>query len=128
MGNWSRKTSLEPIEFDGDTVVCEVNRLKVADMIKLSAKMKKNETSGRVELTFNDSMELLKIASELLPTYVTAINGLSMAGGTPMDIKTFHNEALTEFYFVELIGMILAGLMEVSSVNKENEKNLDAPS
>lgn len=123
MGNWSSKpVVLEPIEFDGDKVVVTVKRLLVEDMQMLAKYFDRDKGTMR----FESPLEMCKAASDIMPKYVTGIDGLIDGDGVRVTLEEFH-KAVGEFYFVPLSGAIFQGLVRVSTA-KAQEKNSAPPS
>lgn len=110
MGNWaSSAVQLAPINFDGDSIVVTVNRLKVKSMSKLAGKY----TDGK--LTFASQMELCETAAELLPDYIVSVSGMKKADGSEFSRDELLG-VLGEFYFAGFVGELLNKLIEASSV------------
>lgn len=121
MGNWTEKVALEPILFDGDTINITVKRLLIADMGAFMA----HYNEGK--LTFASHLEVARLAADIIPKYVLELSGMTHPDGTPFTISEFA-EVAKEFYFAELVGAVLTGLMNVSSVSKADAKNSPPPS
>lgn len=123
MGNWTSKTvTLPPIPFDGDQVAFTVKRLLTEDMLTLAKFY--NQENGT--LRFSNPIEVSKVAQEILPKYVVAMDGLLTAEGAKMGAAEFV-EASKEFYFVPLVGALFGELISVSTVRAQ-EKNSVPPS
>jgi len=115
MGNWSSKAVvLPPIEFDGDSIVFSVKRLLTEDMLVLM----RNFNQGTGKLEFSNPLEVCQTAQLILPKYVTDIQGMSSADGIPVTAEEFI-KAASEFYFVPLMGALLAALIDVSTVGTQ---------
>lgn len=127
MGNWSLTKKIDPIQFDGDSVELVLGRLEVADMITLSAYIKTGEDGVKQNLSFSDSMEMCRVAGELLPKYVKSVKGMSGADGIDMSLDQFNQTVPSQFYFMTLIGEILGALVVISTVSEGDEKNSGAP-
>ena len=118
MGKWlGGGVKLDPIDFDGDSIVFTVNRLKVGDMAPLA----KHFAQDSGMLNFSSQLEVCTVAAELLPRYVVSIEGMTKGDGSAMALDEF-NTAVSDFYFAELLGKLLGKLIEVSAVGGQ-EKN-----
>ena len=119
MGQWTQDgVPVEPILFDGDEVRFTLKRLLVEDMERMAVNF---DTATKI-MRFENPMEACKLASNLIPKYVLAINGCKKANGIEMTLEEFR-EAAMEFYFVPLLGQLFARLVTISVVGKEQEKN-----
>lgn len=122
MGNWTNKpVALEPIKFDGDSVVFTASRLLVEDMMVLS----KHFDQAKGVMRFNSPLEVCAMAGDILPKYIKSISGYTI-DGQPMTLDEFFM-AVREFYFVPLVGELFGKLVLISSVGVQ-EKNSAAPS
>ncbi|OGC95828.1 MAG: hypothetical protein A2W25_15240 [candidate division Zixibacteria bacterium RBG_16_53_22] len=117
MGNWTSNVILEPIEFDGDSIVFTCGRLTVEDMLALS----KFFDQEKGVLRFDDQLQALNTAQGLIGKYVRRIDGMRMPDGASITVEQF-SEVAREFYFVPLLGELLANLVTISTVGK-SEKN-----
>lgn len=125
MGKWTNTgVNLPAIDFDGDRISVSVKRLRMEDMSLMS----KNFDTVTKTMRFSDPMEMCQLASKILPNYVVAFSGYKKGDGAEMLLDEFLQEAVSEFYFVPLVGQIFAGLLSVSTVPKDLEKNLPPPS
>jgi len=123
MAKWSNKpVVLEPISFDGDSVVFTAKRLLVEDMQTMSKFFNKE----RGAMVFNSPLEVCTLAAEIFPKYIVELQGLTKDDGTAVTRDEFL-EAAKEFYFVPLISALFAGLMQISTV-RSSEKNSAPPS
>jgi hypothetical protein len=112
VGNWaSSAIALPVIDFDGDKIAVTVNRLKVKSMSLIAGKY----SNGT--LTFANQMELCEVASQLLPEYIVSVSGMTKADGSQFSRDDLV-AVLGEFYFAQLVGAILNGLIEASSVRE----------
>lgn len=112
MGNWSAAAvQLDPIEFDGDKIVFTANRLKTTHIGVLL----KHYDAERGTLVFSSQLEVIEAASQVLPEYIIGISGMTKGDGTEFSLEEFKN-ALGDFYFVPLVGEVLAGLVKASTV------------
>lgn len=117
MGHWTKHgVRLPAIEFDGDSIVFEVTRLRTEDMLELSKFYDK--TKGA--MVFGSPAEVCTVAAAILPKYIKSIDGMT-ADGAPVTVELFET-MVSEFYFVPLIGALLAHLITVSTVGAQ-EKN-----
>lgn len=122
MGKWTATVELEPIEFDGDQIVFNVNRLLTKDM----GEMTKHYDESEGKLQFTSNAEVCTLAANLFPQYVNSVSGMTDGGGVPIDKVRFIKIA-QEFYFVPLVGQLFAKLMEISIVGSQ-AKNSEPPS
>ena len=104
--------------FDGDEVVCKMDRLSRKDMAKFAPYIDQT-TAGEAGMKFSDHIQMLEFACEVLPSYVKSLHGLKDAGGEPLELDT----VLSESYFMQLVADILRELLECSMPHKEDEKN-----
>lgn len=122
MGKWTATVELEPIEFDGDQIVFNVNRLLTKDMGEMAKHY--NESEGKLQFTSN--AEVCTLAANLLPQYVNSVSGMTDGGGAPIDKERFV-QISQEFYFAPLVGQLFGKLMEISVVGAQ-AKNSAPPS
>lgn len=120
MGQWSSKpVKLDPIAFDGDNITFTVKRLLVPDMMVL------NKYIVGDKLAFSAPLEMVNVATEILPKYVIGIDGMT-ADGEAVTPEQFIN-SIGEFYFVPLIGQLFTALIAASTVGQQT-KNSAPPS
>lgn len=123
MGNWSTgSVKLNPIEFDGDTVIFHAKRLLMEDMLTLA----KHFDAAAGVMRFADPAAVCKIAADILPKYMTDIEGMVDKDGMPVPLETLL-AAAGEFYFAPLLGRIFVELVTISMVGSQL-KNSDPPS
>ena len=122
MGNWTPSVTLDPIPFDGDQIIFTSHRIQVDDMVTLSKNMT-IEKDGEVKISFSESMEVCKVASEILPKALVNVEGMTLGDNTPVNLEKFCELVSTEFYFIPLVGDLLKALMDISSVSEEEEAN-----
>ena len=125
MGKWTAEVILDPIEFDGDTIVFTVKRILAEDM-GIVMKHYKAGPDGTAKLTFSDAAEMSVVVADVFPKYVTHISGMNKADGVPFTIDEFVQVA-KENYFVPLIGQIFSGLMAASTVQDLKNSATPAP-
>jgi hypothetical protein len=122
MSNWMPDVTLEPIDFDGDSVVLRVQRLKTDDMHVVL----QNYDRATGKLSFGSPEEMSELAARLVPKYVLGMDGLKKQDGTPMTLPEFV-AAAGEYYFSTLVGALFVQLMGVSVVKVDDAKNSVAP-
>lgn len=122
MGKWTATVTLEPIEFDGDQIVFNVNRLLTKDMGEMAKHY--NESEGKLQFTSN--AEVCTLAANIFPQYVNSVSGMVDGNGTQIDKERFIQIA-QEFYFAPLVGQLFGKLMEISVVGAQ-AKNSAPPS
>lgn len=105
-------------QFDGDEVRMKLARLSRGDLAKFAPYIETAKESGGV-MRFKDSMEMVDVAAQIIPQYVSQFQGLNDADGEPVDLET----ALEQSYFLPLVSVIIGRLVEVSSPKGEDEKN-----
>lgn len=131
MGSWTSEAKLDPIKFDGDVIDVRVRRLTTEDIQKLSSFMKPfqgSDGSNKIKLSFSDQLEVASIATDLLPRYILSIDGMKTGDGSVVTAERYVSEMVGQFYFLEFNGLILANLVSVSTVQEDEEKNLETPS
>ena len=122
MGNWASKgVTLDPIDFDGDSITFVVKRLLVEDM-QILLKFYKPESGT---LAFDDPLEVCRTAQGIFPRYILSQIGMKKEDGTEFTLEEF-NEATSEFYFVPLVGALFGALIGASTL-KGQEKNSVPP-
>lgn len=121
MGKWVAEVTLEPIEFDGDKITFTAKRLLAEDM----GVVLQNYDSEKETLRFASHGDLAKVAADIFPKYVTAIDGMTKGDGTPFTVPEFI-AASKEFYFMPLVTGLFTRIMGISSVGKE-AKNSEPP-
>ncbi len=121
MGKWTAEVTLEPVEFDGDTITFTAKRLLASDM----GVVLQHYDSEKQTLRFANQSEMAKVAADIFPKYVTSISGMTKGDGTPFTVTEFI-EASKEFYFMPLVTGLFSGIMAISSVGKE-AKNSEPP-
>lgn len=122
MGKWTATVELEAIEFDGDQIVFNVNRLLTKDMGEMARHY--NESEGKLQFTSN--AEVCTLAADLFPRYVNSMHGMTDGDGAAINKERFVQIA-QEFYFAPLVGQLFAKLMEISVVGTQ-AKNSVPPS
>jgi len=105
-------------EFEEDKITMNLNRLRRADMMVLMPFM--NE-AGKGEVKVD--VDLMNLASDLLPNYVENFKGLKDEDGNPVTIETVCDQT----YFMTLAGEIIAELFNISKLGDEDSKNSDKP-
>ncbi len=138
MGNFT-KTIKETYEFDGDKIIVHMKRLTrvnaniISPHVELTAtrvRQVKNqmgddfneEAAMSKALTPAEMSEYLDAAAKVLGDSVTLISGLYIEGE---EVKVGSSEfeiVLNSVYFIELIMMMIADLMNNSYMEKEEEK------
>lgn len=121
MGKWTAEVTLDPIQFDGDTITITAKRLLAADISIIFEKY--DAETGK--LRFANNAELAKVTADIFPKYITSISGMTKGDGTPFTVAEFV-EASKEAYFIPLIAELFSALMQISTVKAE-EKNSDLP-
>jgi len=99
--------------FEDDVITMDLRRLKRKSMMKLSPYM---DTEGNGVIA---EMELMDVATDMLPGYVTNFAGLKDANGTliPFD------KMLEEAYFIPIMSAILGKLFDISQLAKGDQGN-----
>lgn len=115
------KKIIKTYEFEGDTVVVEMDRLKKKDAIKLAPKLGEPDEEGNFKLSFADQMEFTKAADDMLTKYVTKFEGLKDADGNAMQLADVCGDESAS-YFMTLLSNIFGDLMSNSFAKVEDEK------
>ena len=112
MSNFARSVKRE-FAFDGDTVHVTFTLMKATDFKSLSRFIKTDERGRPTStISFTDQVEMLSLASEILPKRVTSMTGLKDLSGVEMAIE----EIVDEQYFIPLISEIFGAVLEASNV------------
>lgn len=110
MGNWVSPTvTLEPINFDGDSIVFKARRLTVASMSKLAGHFDGSK------LSFATQLDLAAVAATVLPDHIEAQAGWKKPDGSEFSREEFV-PLFGEFYFAPLVGELLTKLIDASTV------------
>jgi hypothetical protein len=117
MSNYTEQLTIGPVEFDGDSVTIVAEQMDVMDM-ELIAPFVSDD--GKV--SFSNSLQLIKIASEILPDRVLAIQGLTV-GGKEVTKEEFVNSYINKTYFMELTSEIVSRMIEGATLTKDQEGN-----
>lgn len=107
------RSAVESFEFDGDTIKVTLKPVLFADVLRFNSIDIKDE---------NAEIEATKIVAEMLPKYVEKIEGLTDAGGNPIEV----GELCTVAYFARLAADI--GTRLIVRGSPENPKKPAAPS
>jgi len=104
-------------EFEGDTVLVTLARLKRKDLVKLAPYMDAGDAEGN--MGGMDAIQLLDFSSALLPEYIKSFSGLRTADGNELTFEQIAGEA----YFQSLIADLVQRLFEISNMGKGDIKN-----
>ncbi len=115
------KSITRTYQFEGDTVVVVMDRLKRKHALKLIPYMSEPDEDGKVIMKLDESMDFMDVASDILAKHVTSITGLLDGNGEIVPINAVIGEDGTS-YFIELSTEIMADLMEASFMKQKDEK------
>ena len=112
MSNFTPTVSKE-YEFDGDTVNVVFSRLLRKDMLTvLPAFLKLNKAEEDSDEYRDGINGILNNLAEVLPNYVSKMEGLNDADGVAITI----DQVVNEMYFMQLCAMIVLDLIKESGV------------
>lgn len=111
-------------EFDGDTVIVNMSRMKRKDALKLAPYMNKITDGDTTKLTFEDNMQMVDAAANLLPKYVNSITGLYIDETEVTKDSELFTDMLEEVYFMELVSELIGDLVQNSFL--QNVKKSEA--
>ena len=120
MSNFTPQVTKE-YEFDGDTVKVTFSRLKRKDMMATLPAMRKlsllrvNEDSEVTEEQTDVINTILDDLSDVVPNYITSIEGLTDTEGHPLGADI----VMTDMYFMRLSALIIMDLIKESSLAME---------
>lgn len=119
------KSITRTYQFDGDTVVVTMARLKRKDALRLAPHISDPDEDGNVKMSFGDSMEFVEVSSDVLLGYVSSFSGLVDDQGTPITIEDVCGED-SEVYFMGLISDMMGDLMKASFIGEDKAKKSGA--
>lgn len=105
------------IEWQGDTITCDMEPITNADFSKLMPFYHQGE-DGVMTLRFEEQMDFARVAGEMLPRYVTNFGGLKDARGNDVPFDT----VLEKMYFMPLKSELVGRLFALSTVSGDDEK------
>ena len=111
-------------EFDGDTITVNMSRMKRKDAMKLAPFMNKAADSDVATMTFEDNMQMVDAAADLLPKYINSITGLVIDGVEVTKDSELFKTMLEEIYFLELVSELISELVQNSFL--QNVKKSEA--
>ena len=115
MGKFTRSFT-RTFTFNGKPIMVTMERMKRKDAMRLMPYMGEPDESGKVKLSFQNQMEMLDVAADLLPKYVKAFE---------YEDATLE-EVLDEAFFIGLVGEIVSAWTEASFAFGDDEKKSDA--
>ena len=118
MGNWAPTRKLDPIKFDGDTIIITAKPLRRETVLRIAGDMQP-DAEGKVVMTVGESLELCDIMQEIAGEYLVDVDGMTTADGDVVTCAQFV-DMLGDFYFTELATTLLQRLMDISQL-KESE-------
>lgn len=122
MSNYTPAVIIGPINFDGDSVTLKCNRLTVWDMEILAPFMSGED--GQTDI--DRGLSIIKAAEKIFPNRVEEISGLFI-NGSEVSKDIFCNDLINKMYFIELVSEIIGKLLDSSTVDGEEEGNLERP-
>ena len=116
------------IEFQGDTITMNMQRLSRSDVMSLAPHFSTMATSGEGEdaeptdlkLSFETQLEVNNLAAEWLPKYIHDFNGLYDSEKTPIPLST----VIEDSYFIALMNNIIHQLFKISMAQKEEKEEV----
>lgn len=122
MSSYTR-TVKEVIEFDGDQLTVEFNRLKREQFMELQPYFKTGD-SGEVVMELDDQKQYFKVVEQILPDVIVSINGFVVDGElcscAPGD--DFFQEVITKIFFLHFTQEVLSKIVKASILDKTLEK------
>ena len=107
--------------FDGDDITIQLSRLKRKHFLTIAPYITKDvDEEGNLEMSFEDQAQFAEVMAQIIPECVKSFNGLVMKTGEPLDI----NVVVVEGYFQNLMGSIMAELLQISKPTEEEGKKL----
>lgn len=118
MGNYVPAVTLGPIDFDGDSITIEARRLTTEDMQALSPHIDREKGV----IGFESVTALCSLAAAIFPKRLIALRGMKHPDGREFTLDEFL-AVVSEFYFSPLVGVVLAKLIDASTVRQVAAKN-----
>jgi hypothetical protein len=114
--DYKSKTTTE-VEFEGNKIAIEVSRLSRKDMVHLMPFLPQPDDTGEVKVDLIEGTELADKIADILPPYVTIIDGITLDGELP----TFEQLA-NDAYFINLVASVSTVVFQFSFPGNDSEK------
>lgn len=110
------------IEFDGDSLECQLRRMKRKHVALASPYMQRAH-NGDITMSFDDQLKFLEVAAEVLEDCLVGISGL-VIDDEPFDKEKHLEIVLDDSYFLSLITDLFSNLMQQSFLSGDDQKKL----
>lgn len=101
------------VQFENDTIIMNLRRLKRKAMMKLTPYMTKDGDGAL------DEIELMNVSADMLPEHVVDFKGLFTKNGMVITIEEMCEEA----FFITLQADIVGEIFKISSLQEDDAKN-----
>jgi hypothetical protein len=112
-----KSKKIDEVEFEGNKITIEVSRLSRKDMVHLMPFLPQPDDTGEVKVDLIEGTELADKIADILPPYVTIIDGITLDGELP----TFEQLA-NDAYFINLVASVSTVVFQFSFPGNDSEK------
>lgn len=112
-------------EFEDEPYKVTMKRMKRKDALKLTPFMSEPDENGEVKLSFQDKMDMLDVAADMLPKYITGIEYNGEIHDSKSELAT---NIIEEAYFMALAGELIGELVDHSFTKDKTKIKKPQPS